>query len=480
MARYHYERLENESASHLLLERSRSYNHSLTMLVFEPGPLRDREGRLDVDTVTRGIGNRLHLAPRFRQRLKWIPREDHPVFVDDHEFNLEYHVRHTALPAPGDRRKLQKLAGRIMSSKLHRTRPMWESWIVEGLEGGRFALINKVHSCMIESHSGADLWQVMLSPDPDESYDEAPEYKPRPMPSGLELARDELLERLRLPGRTLERLRRYTGETANLGEDLKRRMAAMARLFGYTVVPPRATPINGRLGPHRRIETLALPLDRVLAIHRQFDCTVHDVVLAVVCRALRRFLQAQLVHPASLDVRVSTPVQVPAEPGQDEIQEWIIELPVWQERPEATLELIRERTRAAYDESPALGARSLFSMARWSGSRTLALAARRLAVHTPVNLTVVNVPGAGKELFFMGARLEEAYGAAPLRGEQGLSITTTSYADKLCVTINADFDLVPGVADLSDAMIAALDELSQVGRRRGRKLTPVPATGGAA
>jgi hypothetical protein len=118
-----------------------------------------------------------------------------------------------------------------------------------------------------------------------------------------------------------------TAGGAGVRAELTRRAGAIARLFGYTVLPPRLTPINGRLGPHRRIETLELPLDRVLAVHRNFQCTVHDVVLALVCRGLRTFLQRQLVHPATLDLRVSTPVQTPADAGRDQIDEWIIELP---------------------------------------------------------------------------------------------------------------------------------------------------------
>ena len=296
MSRYHYERLSAESASHLMLESSRSFNHSLSILTFDAGPLAGEGGGVDVAEITRGIEARLHLAPRFRQRLKWIPYEDYPVWVDDDEFNLGYHVRHTALPHPGRRDQLHKLAARLMSSRLHRSRPMWECWVVEGLEDDRFALIGKLHSCMIEADSGADLFQAVLSADPEEVYEEPRRHTPRPKPSGLEIARDELLERARLPGRMFSRARRFAADNDGFQAEFARRIAATARLFGYSVVPPRPTPINGQLGPHRGFDSLVLPLDRVQEIHRRFDCSVHDVVLTVVCRALRSYLQHHLVH----------------------------------------------------------------------------------------------------------------------------------------------------------------------------------------
>lgn len=476
MSRYHFERLSVESASHLMAETTRKYSHVLNVLVFEPGPLGLEGGGIDVDAIARGIGSRLDLVPRFRQRLKWIPYDDYPVWVDDGEFNIEYHLRHTALPHPGDRDKLHVLAARLMSTRLHRSRPMWECWVAEGLDDGRFALISKIHNCMIESDSGADLFQALLTGDAEEPLREPPAFEPRSVPSGLELLLEDVAERIRLPFRSLDRLRKSPGGLRDRRDDLVRRLQATAKLFGYTVVPPRMTPINGVVGPHRRIHTEELPLGPVLEAHRRFDCTVHDIVLAIVCRALRSYLRSHLVHPASLDVRVATPVQVSAGEGSDRIEEWVIDLPVWQDDLVATIATIRDRTRAANEDNPALGASSLFSMARWGGSRTLALAARTMAGHSGVNLSVLNIPGAASELYFMGARLVEAYGVSPLRGHQGLSVATTSYDDKLFVGINADFDLVPDVADLGSLMRDALTELGQVRPRRRGRLKAVEAS----
>ena len=459
MPRYHYERLSTESASHLMLEDSRIFAHALSVMVFDRGALEKPGGGLDVEEITRGIEARLHLAPRFRQRLKWVPYEDHPGWVDDTEFKLDYHVRHTALPHPGSEVQLRKLAARLMSGRLHRSRPMWECWVVEGLDNDRFALIGKVHNCMIEDDSGADLFQALLSPNETDGFSEPPPFQPRPTPSGMELVRDEVVRRFRLPQKAYERIRSMSNDSDTFRHQFWSRVEGAAKLLGYSVVPQRSTPINGRLGPHRVLHTLVVPLDQLQEVHRAFDCTVHDVVLGTLSGALRRFFEARLVHPASLDLRVATPVQMPGEAGHDEIAEWIIDLPIWEKDPAKTVGLIREQTRDQYQAHPALGARTLFSMARWTGSRLMALGARSLSNHTPVHTSLVNLPGSQAPLYFMGARLQETYGAVPLRGEQAISISSMSYDGKMCIGINADSDLVPDVAELEGALTQSLADL---------------------
>ncbi|MEE3331267.1 MAG: wax ester/triacylglycerol synthase family O-acyltransferase [Myxococcota bacterium] len=475
MARYHYERLSTESASHLMIEDSRVYAHAVSIMVFDRAGLQKPDGGLDVDEITRGIEARLHLAPRFRQRLKWVPYEDHPGWVDDTEFKLDYHVRHTALPFPGGDAQLRKLAARLMSSRLHRSRPMWECWVVEGLANDQFALIGKVHNCMIEDDSGADLFQALLSPDESEPFSEPPPFTPRPTPSGLELVRDEVWRRFRLPQKAYERMRALSDDSDTLRHQFWHRVEGAAKLLGYSVVPQRRTPINGRIGPHRRLHTLVVPLDRLQEIHRAFDCTVHDVMLAMVSGAIRRFFEAQLVHPASFDLRVATPVQKPGEAGRDEIAEWVIDLPIWERDPSKTVDLVREQTREQYQTHPALGARTLFSVARWTGSRLMALGARSLSNHTPVHTSLVNVPGSQDPLYFMGARLDQTYGVVPLRGEQGIAISSMSYDGKMCISINADSDLVPEVAEFEGALTQALEELLGAASNLGGNARPLRA-----
>ena len=160
MARYAYERLSHDGASLLELETSRIFAHTGTTLILEPGPLARPDGGVDFEAIRAAIESRLHQVPSYRRKLSWIPIEKHPVWVDDHEFNLGYHIRHTSLPRPGSMRQLRRLAARVQAQRLDRSRPLWEYWVAEGLEGGRFALITKTHAALLES-TGADLLQAL-------------------------------------------------------------------------------------------------------------------------------------------------------------------------------------------------------------------------------------------------------------------------------------------------------------------------------
>ena len=162
-----YERLTAMDASFLGIEDGNCHMHVGGVMIFDAAPLRTPEGGLDIERIRKAIHSRLHLVPRFRQRLAYVPYERHPVWVDDDRFRLAYHVRHTALPRPGDERVLKRLVGRIMSQPLDRRRPLWEMWVVEGLDGDRFALISKTHHCMIDGISGADLMSVIMDPVPE-------------------------------------------------------------------------------------------------------------------------------------------------------------------------------------------------------------------------------------------------------------------------------------------------------------------------
>src|SRR5437867_13252034 len=169
------------------------------MAIFGAGPLATPAGGVDIERIRRRVASRLHWIPRYRQRVAYIPLERHPVWVDDDHFNLSYHVRHTSLPRPGDEEQLKRLTGRIMSQRLDRRRPLWEIWIVEGLEGGRFAMISKTHHCMVDGVAAVDLLAVLLSPTPEHPMEQAPAWTPRPSPTPLTLLRDEALRQVRRP-----------------------------------------------------------------------------------------------------------------------------------------------------------------------------------------------------------------------------------------------------------------------------------------
>ncbi len=473
MPRYAYDRLSHESASLLERESSRRFQHSGAMLIFEPGPLATEGGGVDFAAIRSAVESRLHRVPQYRRKLRWIPLENHPVWVDDREFNLDYHLRHTSLARPGGDEQLHRLTARVQAQRLDRSRPLWEAWVLEGMEGGRFALLLKTHSAMVDG-AGTDLLQVLLSPDAEEIYEAPPPYHPRPMPTAAELVRDEVLRQARLPRRAMRRLTSWVQETEDLGDDLRHRADALARMVGYTLKRLPETPLNGEVGPHRRFDNLSLPFDQAKSVRSELGGTVHDVVLTVIAGAVARYLRAHHVNPAILDFRAALPMSLRSGERNEGVGEWILELPVWERDPVRRFQLVRERTEMLNAENPALGAKTLFSVAGWTSSRMLAQAARSLR-GAAVHLTVTNIPGPQVPLYLKGARLVEAYGSVPLRTNGGLGIAVLSYEGRLCFGLNADFDLVPDLDIFTGAIAASFEELVREAGRRGRSIALVGA-----
>ncbi len=453
MPSYSYERLSNQSASFLARETPRIHGHTTSVLVFEPGPLAHPAGGVDYVAIRSAIEARLHQAPRFRQKLAWIPIENHPVWVDDRDFRLNYHLRHSSLPCPGSLEQLENTVARIMVQPLNRSRPLWECWILEGLHDGRFALLLKTHLSMIDDAAGADLLQAILSPTADEPLPEPVPFVPRTRPSARELVVDEIIQQLRLPRQYIDRLWRLMGDWDQLTYEMGQGARSLAAFLGYSIRPPVETPFNGRIGPHRQSTFFDTPLEEARRITTALDGTVHDVILAAVAAGVREFLSARLVSPAALDLRVSTPVsldnQDDSQPEKSAVTEWVVDLPVWERSPRERFERIRDQTRALRDIDGAMPARSIADERTWLSARILCLGARALASHTPVNLTVTNVPGPQGPLYFEGARLLETYGTVPLRDGHGLGIAVLSYDGKLFWGLNGDVDLLPDLHHLA-------------------------------
>jgi WS/DGAT/MGAT family acyltransferase len=463
MPRYHYERLSDRSASFLANETPRCFAHAASIHVFEAGPLANAEGGVDFEAIKRRIGASLHRVPRLRQELRWIPFENHPVWVDDGDFELGYHLRHTSLPRPGGFAQLEAMAARIMAQQLDRSRPLWECWVLEGLEGGRFALLLKTHHCMIDE-SDADLLQVLLTAEPTARDPEAPEYCPRPAPSVRELVMDEIVQQARLPRRMFERVRKLASEREQLGRELKAQAITAAEMLGYSVRPPMDTPLNGRIGRQRRFKGVAFPLEAARGIRRSLDGMMLDVILATVTGALRSYLKQRLVSPAAVDFRVVTPVGLAAGRSGERTAEWVIDLPLWEKDAVARLQRIREATRELSESHGAVSASSLLAGDVWYGARLLSLGARALASHAPVNMTVINAPGAQVPLYFGGARMLASYGQVPLRDHHGLGVAVMSYDGQLFFGLNADFDLLPDLDVFAEALESSFEELRRAAR----------------
>jgi diacylglycerol O-acyltransferase len=384
------------------------------------------DGGVDFQLFRRAIESVLHLLPRYRQRLKWIPFENHPVWVDDRQFSLGYHLRHTALPRPGSDEQLKQLSARIMAQPLDRARPLWEIWLVEGLEGNRFAIITKVHHCMMDGESTADLAHILLSPTRETDLSEPMVYIPRPVPSSWDLFTDSLLHRLTLPVRAVRDFQRFSEETADVGAEVWTRVRAIGDLLGWAVRPASKTPLNGRIGPHRRFDWLTKPLAQVKRVAKASGCTVNDVVLATVAGAVREFLLRRRCNPADIDFRVSAPVSVRREEhkGQmgNHVSSWIVRLPIDVADPRQRLETLHAITDDLKRSQQALGVQTMMTVAEWTPNVLLSLGAQ--AASGPINMVVTNVPG-------------------PLLPNTGLGVALFSYDGKLCWGFNGDYELVP-------------------------------------
>jgi WS/DGAT/MGAT family acyltransferase len=457
-----YDRLTAQDMSFLLAETPTSYMHVAATQVFERGELGTEDGGLDFESIKKATASVLHRIPRYRQKLQWSPVFERPVWVDDRDFNLDYHMRHTALPRPGSLAQLKRLSARVMAQQLDRQRPLWEMWIIEGLEGGRFAVISKIHHCMIDGASGVDLAQILLSLTPEQTIAEAPRYVPRPAPSGLELARDEALRRALMPLKAFRGLRAFRQETNDLGGELRARARAIADVLGYAISPALDTPINGDIGPHRRFDWLTLPLADVKAVRKAAGCSVNDVVLTTVAGALREYLSDRGADPRQLDFRISAPVSLRRDDERgtlgNRVSSWIVQLPLDEPTPKARLARIHEATRELKESRQAMGVEMMMEVAEWTPPVLLSLGAQ--AVSGPINSIVTNVPGPQFPLYLLGARLLAMYPMVPLLPGMGLGIALFSYDGHLCWGFNADFDLVPDLERIPGLVEHAFKEFA--------------------
>jgi WS/DGAT/MGAT family acyltransferase len=469
MQHYNYERLSAQDNDFLQWETAELPMHGSGLQIFEAGPLARPDGGIDFAAIQRAFASILHHVPRYRQKLVWVPGEDRAVWIDDPHFRIDYHIRHIALPRPGSDAQLKRLAADIMERPLDRGRPLWEDWVVEGLECERFALINKTHHCMVDGASGMALMQTLFSMTPDYEPREAPRYVPRPAPSSLELQRDAWRRRLGLPGRLAAGARRLLRQGDELPGEIASQARALAEMARFKLAPASETPLNGPIGPHRVFDWLELPLDSVREVRRKVGCSLNDVVLATVTGAVRRFLTGRQLRPDRLDFRVSAPVNVRRK-GDDgrlgnQVSSWIVRLPLDEAEPVDQLRAIHETT-AALKESNQASAVELVNRIH----EFLPFDIQGLSRGTQ-NLLVTNVPGPQFPLYLLGARMLSIFAQPPLIDNIGLAISALSYDGKLGFGFTGDLDRVPDlpdfVRDLGDAFEALREAtLGAVGGER--------------
>jgi WS/DGAT/MGAT family acyltransferase len=472
MADCAYERLSDFDSTFLVFENPCAHMHVGATKIFAGGPLTTPEGGIDVERIRRYVESRLHLIPRYRQRLQRTPIENHPIWIDDDHFNLFYHVRHTRLPPPGEERQLKRVAGRLMSQPLDFHKPLWEMWVIEGLAGGRFAVVTKTHHCMIDGISGVDLLSTLLTPEPTAAVGPVHRWVPRPAPSAVQLVRSEIGRRLGAPLAIAGAIRRLLGDEGGVRHQLAERLRAAARLLQTGLRNASSTPFNQPIGPFWRFDWLPMPLDAVRTVKRRLGGTVNDIVLATVAGAVRRFLwESRHIDVQSLDFRVLAPVstRTDAERGTlgNRVAAWIVPLPLDERDPLRRLERIRRTTAELKVSRQALAADMLTQVTEWTGTTLLSLGARLMTYARPFNLVVTNVPGPQTPLHLLGSRMLEAHPMVPLFGNLAAGIALFSYDGTLYWGFTADWEHFPDLHDFVEAIGVSFHELYEAAAGRG-------------
>ncbi len=480
------DRLSPLDASFLFAEDRTRAMHVGGVMTFAPAA-----GGFDVDAFVALIGRRLALVPRYRQKVREVPGHlGLPVWVDDPDFDLDYHVRRSALPRPGTDEQLRALVGRLIARRLDRSRPLWEIYLVQGLSGGRFAVVTKIHHAMVDGLASMDVGALLLDTTPEPRETDAGEWRPATEPSALELATDAVLEAWWRPRTVLDVMARAGADAREAVAGLERAVATMTTLAVASGGRP-VHPLNAVTGEQRRFATAATTLADHRAVRAARGGTVNDVVLAVVTGALRRWMMTRgepLTDGTS--VRALVPVSVRGRRGDartaggagpaaadrggpaaadrggpaavgNSISAYFVELPVGEGDPLRRLELVSAAMAAHKAAGQAVGATTLIRLAGLAPPTLHSLGVRLTSQFSSqvYNVLVTNVPGPPRPLYAMGARMLDMYPVVPLAGGQAVSIGITSYDGGMHYGLTADRDAVPDVDVLACALTEALAEL---------------------
>ncbi len=455
-----FERLSVLDELFIHLEGPDTHMHVGGAAIFE-GPPPDYEEVLDM------IRARLQMVPRFRQKLVTVPFGlGRPVWVDDTHFNLEYHVRHTALPSPGDDSKFRRLTARIMSQQLDRTKPLWEIWVAEGLTNDRFALISKTHHCLVDGVSGADIMSVILDLGPEPQQIEPEPWRPDPEPTPDQLLLDALRERLTSPAEIVRTLQSSVIDPAKVPNRLLESLRALAAFVGGSLDFAPTSSLNQPIGPHRRFETVLVELAEIKRIKNALGGTVNDVVLAAVAGGLRRLLKARGERVEDLVLRAMVPVSVRAEADRGALGNRVASmwapLPIYEPDPRRRLAKISETMGDLKQSGQAVGAQVLASLGEYAPPTIVAQAARLVARQRAFNLVVTNVPGPQIPLYTLGREMKEVYPVLPLADNTTLGVALLSYNGTIGFGLLGDYDTAPDLAVLAEGIEKSIAELSSV------------------
>ncbi len=454
----HGDRLSGLDTSFLHLEDGPAHMHVASTTLFE-GPTPEYEEFRD------HIASRLHLVPRFRQKLRFVPfGQGRPVWIDDPNLNLEYHVRHTALPPPGTEEQLRTLAARLFSQRLDRDKPVWELWLVDGVEGGRFAIVAKTHHCLVDGVSGVDITTVLFDLDRDpEPAPEPDAWLPEPEPSDAQLLAEALIERVTSPAeiargaRALLRAPRHVAGAAIEG-------LGAAGSIARTGLAAPPSPFNVQIGPYRRFAYVRTDLPELKRIKNMAGGTVNDVVLAVVAGALGRYLRSGGHSTKDLELRAMVPISVRAEDEHgalgNRVSAMMAVLPVWCEDPIERLRTVTATMGDLKSSKQAVGASLLTEATDFAPPTIAAQAARLQSRQRFFNLVVTNIPGPQFPLYLLGRELQDVFPMVPLAKNQGVCFALMSYNGRVNFGLTADYDAMPDLDALAGDLEASIAELA--------------------
>jgi len=473
----HLDRLTAVDASFLAQERSGSHMHIGGILIFE-GPAPRREELHD------HIESRLHLVPRYRQRLAEPPLEaGRPLWIDDARFNLDYHVRDTALPHPGSVEQLRLLAGRIFSQRLDRSKPLWEMWLVQGLDDGRFALISKIHHCLVDGVAGVDLTGVLFDVGPVPTEIPPPErpWSPRPEPSAAELVARGVADAVRAPFGLARGVAGAALRPARAAEAAREAAEGLGEVAWRIVAGAPRTALNQPCGPHRRVTWVRVPLTDLKWIKDALGGTVNDVFLTTISGALARWLRTRGQRTEGLELRGAVPVSVRAEHEQGQLGNRITimvgPLPVYADDPVVRHGIVVDAMAHLKESKQTLGAEVIAGLQDFAPPTLFAQASRLNFSPRVYNLLVTNVPGPQVPLYLLGRELHELVPVAFLAAEQTLAVAIMSYNGGVEVGLIGDYDAMPDL-DLLAGFVE--DTVAELLVAAGAAAPPAPAPGGPA
>jgi diacylglycerol O-acyltransferase len=472
VAQQHLDRLTAVDASFLHQEDASSHMHIGAVTIFEgPAP--------PFTEVREHLRSRLDLVPRYRQKLAHPPLESgRPLWIDDPTFNLEYHLRHSALPAPGTEEQLYRLAARIVSQQLDRSKPLWECWFVEGLEDGRFALIFKTHHALVDGVSGVDLATVLFDLESTPVARASEPWQPHPEPTSAELLASGVLGLAKTAAGIVERAFGAATNPAAAFDALREAAEGIGEVVWAGLNPAPETPLNAEIGPHRRYAIVRTRLDDMRFIKQTLGGTVNDVVLAVVSGALARWLRARGVRTEGLELRALVPVSIRGRDQGHQLGNQIVlmrgPLPVYIRDPVERLRFVKQAMDGLKESKQAVGAKVLADVQQLAPPTILAQASRMQFSTRLFNLIVTNVPGPQFPLYLLGRELQDLFPIAFLPNRHGLAIAIMSYNGGVDFGLLGDYDALPDLDLIAEGIEEGLAQLKSAAQAKAaRAAAPV-------